>query len=280
MTLVKLSRNTQIALFVGMGILTLHFYNQLLYKPLRKEAHALKAEKLRIQEEVSLVDVKREEIPKVEEMYKKRFEEFSELQESIAALENNLPSRKDMAVLLEQLTSAFGGLKADFVSLEPTLHKAAEGQPYDSLEIEMQFYADYDRVIAYLKKLEEEAILLSIEKLELVLDSEASKKPLVTIYFSTFLSDRVKKQPKKAEEAVEAPTPSPFLLGSKPYDNRMPGDHHLTMIVWRGGKAVALVDGKIMKEGSVLDNKTLATIDSDGAWFDEEGVRYYLALEK
>ncbi|MBI3999261.1 MAG: type 4a pilus biogenesis protein PilO [Candidatus Omnitrophica bacterium] len=280
MVLVKLSRNTQIALLIAGGILMVHFYNQLLYKPLRKEAHVLRAEKMRIQEEIPLLDVKKEETAKVEEMYKKKFEEFSELQKSISALENNLPSKKDMAVLLEQLTSAFGGLKADFVSLEPTLHKAAEGEPYDSLEIEMQFYADYDRVIAYLKKLEEEPILLSTDKLEMVLDSEVSKKPLVTIYFSTFLSNRAKKQSEKVEEVVQAPAPSPFLSGGKPYDNRLPGDHHLTMVVWRGGKTVALVDGKIMKEGSILDNRTLTKIDSDGAWFDEDGVRYYLALEK
>ena len=135
----------------------------------------------------------------------------------------------------------------------------------------------------YLKELEASNLLLGIKKLGMSLDSEVSKKPLVTILFSTLVSNRVKKkeEPKgKPEPIVPPEVSSPFYPEAKPYDRRLPGDHQLSMVVWKGGVPVALIDGKMVKEGSVLDNKTVTKIESDGVWFSEDGVKYYLGIEE
>jgi hypothetical protein len=136
-------------------------------------------------------------------------------------------------------------------------------------------------LIDYLKKLESEPIVFSVKRIEMTLDEEISKTPLVTIIFSTFISDRpVKTQEEEKKPVISMPSASPFKSESRPYDNTMPGDHRLTMVIWKGGKRTALIDGKLMKEGAVLENKKLDKIESDGVWFIEDGTRYFLALEK
>ena len=262
--------------------MALHLYNQGLYRPLKKETRFLNQEKLKVEGEFPLLRSDKDELARLEEKYKREFEEFSQFEESVTKLEERLPSRKDMAILLEELTKELEDLKGDFVSLEPTLKKAGEGQYFDSLEIQVRFYADYPRVTEYLEKLEKEPLLLSVKKLEMKLDQEESPKPLVTIAFSTFVSDRATKKPEEPKQAsLISGFKNPFHSETKPYDNRLPGEHHLAMVVWKGGRGVALIDGKLMKENSIIENRKLTKIESNGVWFsDESGVRYYLALEK
>ena len=284
MALAKLSRNTQMVIMIAGGILVLHFYNLFLYKPLRKEMRFLSQEKTRVVGEMATINADKDELTKAEEVYKGRFKEFSEFEAKVLGFEKKLPSRKNMAEPLEQLTSTLEDLGGDFIALEPTFKKAGEAEFFDSIEIKMQFYADYPLVIAYLKKLEEQSIVFSIKRIQMTLDEEVSKLPLVTIVFSTFISDRPgydTEDDKSVETGtISVPTASPFRSQSKPYDNRLPGDHQLTMVIWKGGRPTALIDGKLMAEGAVLENKTLTKIESDGVWFVEQGIRYYLALEK
>lgn len=286
--LAKLSRNTQIALFLGGAALILHFYFQLVAKPLGKEVRRLKLEKKEIEMEHPDLEVEKGLLERLEVQYKREFEKFSKFEEGVRELEANLPSRKDMSGLLEYLTSSLDGLDTEFVSLEPTLRKAEEGDAFDSLEIEMKFYADFAQVIRYLEKLEATPTILGIQGIELSSEEAVTTKPLVTLYFSTYVSDQVRAADLKESIPVQVPVPSPvpvkpapepFRPEAKPYDNRLPGDHHLTMIVWQGGKLVALIDGKVMKKGSKLGERTLTEIEEDGVWFSENGVTYYLALE-
>ena len=281
MAIAKLSRNTQVIILVAVLIMGLHFYNQFLYKPLRKEGRFLTQEKVRIANELATANADKDELAKAEDLYKARFQEFSEFEAKILDQEKKLPSRKDMAEPLDQLTSSLEDLGGEFIALEPTFKKAGEAEFFDSIEIKMQFYADYPLVIAYLKRLEEQSIVFSIKRIEMKLDEEVSKIPLVTILFSTYLSDRPgRTQAKPTPESQMTSTSGPFRSGDKPYDNHLPGGHRLTMVIWSGGKPTALIDGKLLKEGSVLDNKTLEKIESDGVWFVEQGIRYYLGLDK
>ena len=286
MAFVKLSRNTQIALFVGGALLAVHFYFQFLGKPLGKEIRRLQLEKKEIEMEHPDLEVEKGMLERLEVRYKREFERYSKFEEGVRELEANLPSRKDMAGLLEYLTAALEGLGTEFVSLEPTLQKAEEEEVFDSLNIEMQFYADFSQVIQYLKKLEAAPAILGIQGMELSSDEKVATKPLVTLYFSTFVSDQVrvadlKEQvpPPSLTPIPEKPAPEPFRPEAKPYDNRLPGEHHLSMIVWQGGKSVALIDGKVMKQGSKLGERVLTEIEEEGVWFSENGVTYYLALE-
>lgn len=283
MALVKLGRSTQLVFFVVFGVLTGQIYNIFVYKPLRKEMSFLKQEKLRIGDEIGLQQGGEGDLLRIQAQYEEQLKQLSEIEDAVKALEEKLPTRSDMARLLKQLTKELGELGAQFISLKPTVEKAEEGVPFDSMEIEMQFYADYEQVINYLKKLEAAAIFLNISKLDLVLDASVSKKPLVSIQFSTLLSDRVPEKVKEEEiKPVEAPASasSPFHPESKPYDNRLPGSHHLNMVVWKGGTPVALIDGKPLKEGALLENKKLIQIESDGVWFAEDGIKYYLGIEQ
>ncbi|MBI4394861.1 MAG: hypothetical protein HY583_01555 [Candidatus Omnitrophica bacterium] len=99
----------------------------------------------------------------------------------------------------------------------------------------------------------------------------------------TLISERAgvkeEKEQKTLAPSLQVPS-SPFHPDTKPYDNRLPGDHHLTMVIWRGGTPVALIDGRLLKKGDVIDNKTLTSIESNGVWFAEDGVKFYLGLEK
>ena len=281
MAVPKLSRNTQVTVLITCGILVLHFYNVLFFKPLRKEMRFLSQEKVRMTNESAAINADKDELAQAEKIYKTKFEEFSQLEQNALKLEKKLPSRKNMAEPLEQLTSALEDLGGDFIALEPVFKKAGEAEFFDSIEIKMKFYADYPMVIDYLKKLEAQSIVFSIKRIEMVLDEEVSKTPLVTILFSTFISDRpAAAQTEEEKPVILTPSVSPFKSESKPYDNTMPGDHRLTMVIWKGGKRTALIDGKLMAEGSVLENKKLDKIESDGVWFIEDGIRYYLSLDK
>ncbi len=237
-----------------------------------------------MENELAAVNADKDEVAKAEEMYKGRFQEFSGFETKALELEKKLPSRKNMAEPLDQLTSTLEQLGGDFIALEPAFKKAGEAEFFDSIEIKMQFYADYPLVIEYLKKLEEQSIVFSVKRIDMTLDEEVSKTPLVTILFSTYISDRPRK-PQEKEQAsdvglISIPTASPFKSESKPYDNTLPGDHRLTMVIWKGGKPTALIDGKLVAEGSVIENKKLDKIESDGVWFVEDGIRYYLSLDK
>ncbi|MBI4372124.1 MAG: type 4a pilus biogenesis protein PilO [Candidatus Omnitrophica bacterium] len=283
MAMIRLSRNLQIAAFIAGLALTWHFYNILVYKPMLKKVKVLAQEKMQLAEELKLINVGEDELQSSRDMYQKQFDELSGLEKTIEELEQALPSRQNMAPLLGQLTSELANVRAEFISIEPTFKKMdEEGNVYDSIEIKVQFYADYAQVIEYLKKIESSNILVAVKKLEMVLDPEVSKKPLVTVEFVTMVSERSEmKAEKEVKPVIEMPVPtSPFYPDTKPYDNRLPGNHRLSMVVWRGGTPVALIDGKLIKEGDVIDNKTLSKIDSKGAWFTEDGVKYYLGIEK
>ena len=276
----KLSRNMQLAILIGGSILAIHFYYQLLYKPIGRELKLARIDRAQLKNDQVVSGGHQDEASLLEERYQRRQKEFNAFETEVHELESTLPSRGEMSRLLEQLTSSVEGTGMKFVSLEPTLKKAEEGSTFDSFEIEMQFYATSKQVIDYLKKLEESQMLLGIKAIEMKLGSEESHKPLVSVFFSTFISDQA--QPQKAEvekTVIKKAAPEPFQPESKPYDKRLPGDHHLTMVVWHGGTPVALIDGKIMKEGSEIDNKKLTKIESNGVWFTEDDVRYFLALE-
>jgi len=171
-----------------------------------------------------------------------------------------------MSKLLEELTKSLEGTGAKFVSVEPTFHKAEEGESFDSIEIEMYFQADFQGLISYLENLESSETILGIEGVEL-LTEEDSSTPYVTVYFSTYISDHVRKEDlvEKAPTAFETteagtvvkatPSAEPFAADSRPYDQALPGNHTLSMVVWRGGKAVALIDGKVMKEDALFMKK-------------------------
>lgn len=283
MGVTKLSRNTQIVIMIAAGILVLHLYNLFLYKPLDKKMRFLSQEKARIVNELTAISADKDKLAKAEELYKARFQEFAEFEEKVLNLETKLPSRKDMSKPLDRLTLTLEDLGGEFIALEPNFKKAGEGEFFDSIEIKIQFYADYPLVVEYLKKLEEQSIVFSIKRIQMSLDEEVSKTPLVTILFSTYLSDRpgqAKEEKGKVADTSTALAGSPFKSGAKPYNNTLPGDHRLTMVIWKGGKPTALIDGKLLAEGSILDNKTLTKIESDGVWFSENGTQYRLALEQ
>lgn len=289
MPLVRLSRNAQLALLGVGALLAFHFYIQFVYKPLRREISDLASVRANLESEFPAGPSEEDEVLKLEKVYRERFEQTAKLEQSVQALEQKLPSRQQMASLLTQLTEEFDPHGTDFVSIKPTIRKAEGKELFDMMDIETQFYADYDRAIEYLQKLEGEKLFLQVEKLEMKLDKEESTKPLVTIQFATYLgtqssSEAVQKEESKTdlkeEELIRQLSSSPFHPASKPFDNRLPGDHRLTMVIWKGGKPVALIDGKIMKPGHALDDKNLDEIQSDGVWFKEDGIRYFLPLEK
>lgn len=274
-----MSRRTQIILLAAGVILTLHFYNQLFYRHLAKKTKALKKEKVELAVQPPETGTQREELNRLNELYQGRFREVSERETEVGKLEETLPSRTKMADLLAKLTSALEQSGAGFISLEPTVKKAGENEPFDSIAIDVRFYGSFEQTTKYLQAIEDMETLIGVEKIQMTLDEEAAPRPLVDIRFATFLSDRaaVKAEPLKA---VEVKLPEPFHPETKPFDNRLPGDHKLSMIIWNVGKPVALIDGKVMKVGSVLDNKKLVEISADGVWFADNSVRYYLALEQ
>ncbi len=298
MALIKMSRNTQAALFLGGAILLLHFYNQIFYQPLSRKIRDLKLEKMNLESQIPEGEVGKSELLDLEEHYKKRFEEYGEFERKVRELESKLPSKKEMSALLEQLTTSLEGSKAEFISVEPTFRKAAEGEPFDSIDIELYFRSDFSELIQCIQNLEKSSTILGIRSVTLEPGEDETKKPSVTVQFSTFISDHAHKEDlltnvekKKGEKVegsgknqeaaskkIEAPA-EPFKPEAKPYDQRLPGEHKLTMIVWKGKNRVALIDGKVMKEGSRLENRILTEVEEGGVWFSEGGLKYFLALE-
>ena len=257
----------------------LHFYNMWFYRPLRKQSRLLAGEKNQLTNELPAFESQNEELKRLEEVYKQRFGQFSELEGEVSRMESDLPSKQSMAELLEQLTSALEGTKTEFISIEPTVNKAEETEPFDSMDVDVQFYGNFNQVMDYLKAVETKNTLIGIKTIHMELNQDESQKTKAGIRFSTFLGSRTSKK-EKLPEIPPLPVVEPFHPESKPFDNRMPGDHRLTMIIWSGGKPVALIDGKVMKMGATLDNKKLVRIDSDGVWFSENNIEYYLTLEK
>lgn len=289
MPFIRLSRNAQLALLAAGALVGLHFYIQLVYKPLREELSDLNSRRAELESELPVYEGEAEEVSRLEKVYQERFQQMSKLEETVQGLEQKLPSRKQMASLLDQLTEEFDPRGTDFISVKPTIRKAEGKELFDLMEIETQFYADYDRAIEYLQKLEGAKLFLEVDKLEMKLDQEESAKPMVAIRFATFLGtqsafaaeeDKAEEGKEEPKEVVKPPSASPFHPASKPFDNRLPGDHRLSMVIWKGGKPTALIDGQIMKPGQVLENKQLDEIQSDGVWFKEDGIKYFLPLEK
>ncbi len=289
MVFIRLSRNAQLIL-LGVGALVgLHFYIQLVYKPLRAELSDLASRRLELESELPVYQDEAEEVSRLEKVYRERFQQMSKLGEAVQTSEQKLPSRKQMASLLNQLTEEFDPRGTDFISVKPAIRKAEGKELFDLMEIETQFYADYDRAIEYLQKLEGAKLFLEVQKLEMKLDQETSTKPMVTIRFATFLGtqsafaaeeDKAEEEKAEPKVTVKPPSASPFHPASRPFDNRLPGDHRLTMVIWKGGRPTALIDGQIMKLGQVLEHKQLDEIHSDGVWFKEDGIKYFLPLEK
>ena len=103
MALLKLSRNTQIMAFLGGMVLVAHLYFQNLYVPLQKEIRHLRFEKEHVASESPNYEVERIELERMEERYKRAFEEYSEFEEGVRGLEGKLPSLKAVRLTLSLL---------------------------------------------------------------------------------------------------------------------------------------------------------------------------------
>lgn len=279
MSFIKLSKNSQVIVMVCVGILALHFFNLTILRPIHKEKKEIKSDRSQLREELSAVETVQMDQANLEKTYQERYNEYKKLDEETEEMESTLPSKSDMSRLLGDLTAAFEGLNITFESIEPTINVPQEGQLFESIDVLVTFHGGYPDIIAYLKKVEKTGTLLGVKNLDVELNDEVSPKPLVKILFSSYLSNRPKIVIKEKKDEIPAPKSEAFNLSSKPYDNKLTGSHKLSMVIWTGKTPIALIDGKVMKVGAVLENKKLTKIEPKGVWFSDEGVEYFLGLE-
>ncbi|OGW79424.1 MAG: hypothetical protein A3G33_03545 [Omnitrophica bacterium RIFCSPLOWO2_12_FULL_44_17] len=277
---VRMSRNTQAAIILALYAIIFYVFFSNIVKPIEHKKKIIGQETLAIKSELQTVENKREGYNKDQKIYSERYDEFNKMNEEVTQMEDKLPSRKDMAELLEGLTAAFQGLDTKFVSVEPTIARSEEGGIADAIHIEVKFYGGYTDVASYLERIEKGKILLGVQSLSMESDSEVNPLPLVTVNLFSILSGHSKVKAKETDAQIVPPKQDPFLLGNKPRDNTLPGNHQVTMIVWNTKKPVALIDGKIVSVGALIDNKKLVRIERDGVWFSESGTEYVLALSK
>ena len=272
-------------------IFVFYLYNQVFYRKLSGKIMTVKADDHNITDQIALLMQQtprgmRNVVNALEADLRSSVRTLDTETNALKSTEANIPSQHDMSVLLKQMTDEFEDYNIQFVSLVPEEIVNSDSQ-YDSLAIHLKFRSNYQNLMNYVSDLKDKSKFLRINRIEIAADASDTSKPLTSLDLIALISRReavsvsagepesartTGSQREAAESRERAKKPSFFASKG---GNNLPGEHKLSMVVYQGGRPVAMIDGKVMKLGSVIEGKRIVAIESDNVQFVDEGGREY-----
>jgi len=266
-------------LVIGLvAVIAISAYFNIVYKPLAKSISRYKLQtkksepRLRgLQEKLPQLDKQRQNIHFLESECRKIFDEINEI-------ESALPSKKNVSDLLTELVRLGSDLK--IVSVRQKLN---EGKEYPSIYIELKFNAPYINAVNYLRKVESISPFLVIQELDIAEEKTKVTRggPAARLILTSLLGEMSDAETIKAQEAEPLTiSRNIFVSKAKPAVKAKKTDLKLDGITYDSKTPTAIVNGEVVRIGSVVDSYTVEDIRLESVVFSDGVDEYVIGVER
>lgn len=267
------------ALIVGLvAAITISAYFNIVYKPLSR---SISRYKIQTKKSINRLKGLQEKLPQLDKQRQNIHFLGSECQkmlDEISKIENTLPSKRNVSDLLTEIVQLGSDLEIASVR-----QKLDEGREYSSIYVEIKFNAPYINTINYLRKIESISPFLVIKELDIT--EEKTKRtrggPEVRLILSSLLGEIATAEMIRAQEAEPLTiSRNIFVSKAKPAVKARKIDLKLEGITYNSKNPTAIIDGKVIRIGSVVDDYTVKDIRSDVVVFSDGLEEYMIGVER
>ena len=226
----------------------------------------------------------------LEEMRQQIARLFQELEQ----LEEGLLNRQDLDVLLEQVVAKRARLKVQINAVKPLKDEprksaeknrdAAEAGFYKRLFVQIDSYAAFDDLIAYVKALEAQGPYQRVRGVVVKIEGQDLVLPRALIMVETLLANTPEQVATRHREVFGAmeqlatrQSKDPFMAREKPKEEQIiAAGLELTGVFGTGNALTALINGNPYKIGETIQDKRIVGIYQDRVVLEQGSRRFLL----
>jgi Tfp pilus assembly protein PilO len=212
--------------------------------------------------------------------------------EQLEILEQGLLNRQDLDLLLERVVAHHKRLELQVNAVRPMKDDAEKSkdqdrQPsestfYKRLLVQLDIYAAFDNLIAYLNALEHQAPYQRVRALLVKIEGQDMVRPRALVWLQALLADAPESVAQRrqevfalVEQAAKRDAKDPFLALEKPKEEQLAVGLELNGVFGADGNLSALINGESYQVGDVIQGKRIVAIHSDRVVL-EQGARRFL----
>ena len=263
-----------------------------LVRPRIEAARKAKAAVQRMENELLRLEAKRPDIEARRNQVDTLKSEVTNTYHHLETLEEGLLNRQDLDVLLEQMVAhqkrlqlqmnAVRPMKDDTEKSQEAGRSSIESTFYKRFLVQLDVYAAFEDLIAYLKALEQQAPYQRVRALLVKIEGQDMVRPRALVWLQALLADapdRVAERRQEVfalvEQAAKREAKDPFLALEKPKEEQLAVGLELNGVFGAGDHLSALINGESYEVGDVIQGKRIVAIQSDRVVL-EQGARRFL----
>ena len=240
----------------------------------------------RLQAERPDVEARRKQLEKVQEQVTTLYHELEHMEEGLL-------NRQDLDVLLEQVVAERKRLQVAINSVTPLKDEPNKGQGrgggkedlvfYRRLFIQLDTYAAFDDLIAYIKALEGRGPYQHVQGVAVKVEGQETVRPRALIMLETLLADTAEQKEKRRTEVFAAleqvaarQAKDPFLAKEKPKEEQVAVGLELSGVFGTGNSLAAMINGETYTVGGVIQGKRIVEIKPDHVVLEQGSKRFLL----
>jgi len=218
--------------------------------------------------------------------------QISQLLHELEGLEEGLLNRQDLDVLLEQVVAKPSRLRVQINAIKPLKDEPRNGTQADRGRAEMGFYkqlfiqidsyAPFDDLIAYIKALEAHSPYQRVRGITVKVEGQDLVRPRSLIMVETLLANTPEQVATRRtevfgvlEQVLARQAKDPFLAREKPKEEQVAVGLELTGVFGGGPSLTALINGEPYHVGEVIQGKRIVAIFQDHVVL-EQGSQQFL----
>ncbi|UCD55129.1 MAG: type 4a pilus biogenesis protein PilO [Candidatus Omnitrophota bacterium] len=265
----KKREKTLVVTFLSVAVAGMSY--QAIYKPL---ADNLRASLFQLEKLETRLEEARIASPKVD---KKRANvrelksDSDRLLREIEKLENKLPSRRATSNLISELTRLAKGMKLNSIR-----QKIAKGKEYPRLFVELKFDAPYKEAVNYIKEIEAISPFLKVEEMEI--SATSARLVISSLLGETPFSEQLKAKETSYDKIFEFR--DVFASEAMPISAAPKAKVKLEGITYSNDISTSIINGRVVKEGSVIGGLTVKRILPDMVALTDGIKEYLLSIER
>ena len=219
-------------------------------------------------------------------------QQIAQLFQELEQLEEGLLNRQDLDVLLEQVVAKRARLQVQINAVRPLKDEpgkgaqknrdAAEAGFYKRLFVQIDGYAAFDDLIAYVKALEAQGPYQRVRGVVVKIEGQDLVWPRALIMVETLLANTPEQVATRhrevfgaMEQLADRQSKDPFLAREKPKEEQLAAGLELTGVFGKGNALTALINGNPYKVGETIQDKRIVGIYQDRVVL-EQGSRRFL----
>lgn len=207
-------------------------------------------------------------------------------------MEQGLLNRQDLNELLQQVVANRDRLELQMNSVRPVKDETGGGADraaastnaaiYTPLLIQIDTYAAFHRLIAYIEALEHQGPYQRVLGVNVKMEGQDMVRPRALILVQTLLAETSEKVAQRREEILETAAQlarrdakDPFVPLEKPKEEQVAIGLELTGVFGTPGSMTALINGESYQVGDLIQGKRIVAIAPDRVVL-EQGARRFL----